>query len=148
MRSCRAARWDAFVAGSPGATFSIARVAEIITEVFRHRTHFLYVERAGRIQVLPLAHVKSVLFGDALVCFLRRLWRCGRQSSTLRPCSRRGARALAQRLAVDHLEMRNVSARHPSGRQDLYVTFRRRSCRRRSQPARGAAQAAGNGAQA
>src|SRR5947208_1798837 len=65
----QAARWDAFVAGCLGATFfHRSGWQQIITDVFRHRTHFLYVERAGRIEgVLPLAHVKSVLFGDALV---------------------------------------------------------------------------------
>ena len=42
--------------------------SEIIESVFRHRTHFLYAEEAGRIVgVLPLAHVDSWLFGAALV---------------------------------------------------------------------------------
>src|SRR5260221_250052 len=64
-----AARWDAFVAGCRGATFfHRSGWQQIIGEVFRHRTHFLYAQRAGHIEgVLPLAHVKSVLFGDALV---------------------------------------------------------------------------------
>ena len=36
------------------------------------------------------------------------------------------AQALAERLEVDHLELRNVAARHPDWpTQDLYVTFRK-----------------------
>ena len=57
---------------SPGAAdatfFHRAGWQQMIEDVFRHRTHFLYAERAERIDgVLPLAHVKSLLFGDALV---------------------------------------------------------------------------------
>ena len=64
-----AVRWDAFVAQCSGATFfHRSGWRRVIEEVFRHRTHFLYAQRAGRIEgVLPLAHVKSFLFGDALV---------------------------------------------------------------------------------
>src|SRR5437763_15463068 len=64
-----AGRWDAFVMGCPEAThFHRSGWQEIIESVFRHRTHFLYPEEAGRIVgVLPLAHVDSWLFGNALV---------------------------------------------------------------------------------
>jgi len=67
--SCAAARWDAFVAGCGSATFfHRAGWQQVIAEVFRHRTHFLYAERDGRIEgVLPLARVRSLLFGDAMV---------------------------------------------------------------------------------
>jgi FemAB-related protein (PEP-CTERM system-associated) len=124
-----AARWDAFVATCRGATFfHRSGWQQIIAEVFHHRTHFLYVERAGRIEgVLPLAHVKSVLFGDALVSLPFAVYggvvaETGDAATVLED----GAQALAQRLAVDHLEMRNVAARHPDWpTQDLYVTFRK-----------------------
>jgi len=124
-----AARWDAFVAGCPGATFfHRSGWQEVITEVFRHRTHFLYVERAGRIEgVLPLAHVKSVLFSDALVSLPFAVYGgVAAESADAATALEEGAQVLAQRLAVDHLEMRNVVARHPEWpRQDLYVTFRK-----------------------
>ena len=124
-----AARWDAFVAECRGATFfHRSGWQEIITDVFRHRTHFLYVERAGRIEgVLPLAHVKSVLFGDALVSLPFAVYGgVVAESGDAATALEEGAQALAQRLAVDHLEMRNVAARHPEWpRQELYVTFRK-----------------------
>ena len=63
------ARWEAYVAGAPAATFfHRAGWRAILHEVFRHPTFFLYAERAGSIEgVLPLAQVKSRLFGNALV---------------------------------------------------------------------------------
>src|SRR4051812_36826821 len=64
-----AARWDAFVLGCRSATFfHRSGWQRIIENVFAHNTYFLYVERAGNIEgVLPLAHIKSFLFGNALV---------------------------------------------------------------------------------
>lgn len=57
-------RWDAFVFQCPEATFfHRAGWQEIVSGVFRHTTYFLYAERDGAIEgVLPLAHVKSLLF--------------------------------------------------------------------------------------
>jgi hypothetical protein len=62
-------RWDAFVERCPAATFfHRAGWQRIIGSVFRHRTWFLYAERDGVIEgVLPLARIKSVLFGHSLV---------------------------------------------------------------------------------
>lgn len=63
-----AARWNAFVYACAGATF-FHRIEwrEIIHKVFRHRTHYLLAERAGEVvAVLPLAEVKSRLFGHAI----------------------------------------------------------------------------------
>ena len=68
------ARWDEFVATAQGATFfHRAGWKTVIESAFGHRTHFLYVERndgdgVARIDgVLPLAEMKSLLFGHALV---------------------------------------------------------------------------------
>ena len=64
-----AARWEAFAAGCASATF-FHRLGwrAIIEDVFRHRTHYLLAERGGEIAgILPLAQVKSRLFGHALV---------------------------------------------------------------------------------
>ena len=62
-------KWDAFVEACPEATFfHKSGWQQVLTEVFAHRTHFLYAERSGEIEgVLPLAQVKSVLFGNTLV---------------------------------------------------------------------------------
>src|SRR5437762_12166231 len=60
--------WDAFVERCPAATFfHKAGWKRVLEESFGHRTHFLYAERSGQIVgVLPLAQVKSRLFGSAL----------------------------------------------------------------------------------
>ena len=62
------ARWDAFVFRCPVATFfHRAGWQEVIADVFGHRTWFLYAERDGEIVgVLPLAQVKSLLFGNSM----------------------------------------------------------------------------------
>jgi len=127
--AAEASRWDAYVAGCPGATFfHRSGWQRLIEDVFRHRTHFLYAQRAGRIEgVLPLAHVRSVLFGDALVSLPFAVYG-GVAADTPEAATalEDEAQALARRLGVDHLELRNVAARHPEWpTQDLYVTFRK-----------------------
>ena len=54
-----APRWDAFVDRCPEATFfHRTQWREIIESVFRHRTHYLYAERAG-----DIVGEHTVLFG-------------------------------------------------------------------------------------
>ncbi|MEO8304490.1 MAG: FemAB family XrtA/PEP-CTERM system-associated protein [Betaproteobacteria bacterium] len=123
------ARWDAFVAQSGSATFfHRSGWQRILEEVFRHRTHYLYAHRDGRIEgVLPLARVKSVVFGDALVSLPFAVYG-GVAADTAEAATalEREAEALAGSLKVDHLELRNIDARHPDWpTQDLYVTFRK-----------------------
>ena len=62
-------RWDEFVAACPAATFfHRSGWQRLIREIFRHRTYFLYAERAGVVEgILPLAHVRSLLFGNGLI---------------------------------------------------------------------------------
>lgn len=124
-----AACWDRFVASCPTATFfHRAGWQRIIARVFRHRTHFLYVERDGAIEgVLPLAHVKSLLFGNGLVSLPFAVYggvaAIDEQAAELLEAE---AQALAGKLGVEHLELRNVAPRHPDWpTQDLYVTFRK-----------------------
>ena len=124
-----AARWDAFVAGCPTATFfHRAAWQTIIAEVFGHPTYFLYAERDGVIEgVLPLAQVRSVLFGNALVSLPFAVY--GGVAASSREAAdalESEAQVVARQLGVDHLELRNVVARHADWpRQDLYVTFRK-----------------------
>ncbi len=123
-----ARRWDAFVQSCPAATFfHRAGWQRVIAGVFRHPTHFLYAERDGRIEgVLPLAHVRSLLFGKALVGLPFAVYG-GVAASNEEAAAALEAQAqqLAQRLGVEHLELRHVTRRHPDWPlQDLYVTFR------------------------
>ncbi len=122
-------RWDEFVFACPEASFfHRAGWQHIIRKVFRHRTYFLYAERNGIIEgVLPLAHVKSMLFGNALVALPFAVY--GGVAATNQEAAQaleaESAR-LAEQLAVDHLEFRNLKQRHSDWpAQDLYVTFRK-----------------------
>ena len=122
-------RWDAYVAGCRSATFfHRSGWRDVIEDVFHHRTHFLYAQRAAGIEgVLPLAHVKSLLFGNALVSLPFAVYG-GVAADTPEAATalEEEAQALAQRLGVNHLELRNVTPRHPDWpTQDLYVTFRK-----------------------
>ena len=123
------ARWDEFVAGCATATFfHRAGWQQIIAEVFRHPTHFLYAERDGAIEgVLPLAHVRSLLFGKALVSLPFAVYGgVAANSDQAADLLETEAQKLATELSVEHLELRNVQARHAEWpTQDLYVTFRK-----------------------
>lgn len=122
-------RWDAFVATCPEATF-FHRSAwqKIIAEVFRHPAYFLYAEDDSGIRgILPLAHVKSLLFGNALIALPFAVY--GGIAAVDAEAVKEleiAAQALARSLGVDHLEFRNLRPRHPEWpSQDLYVTFRK-----------------------
>ena len=124
-----AARWDAFVVGHrEGTFFHRAGWQQVIEEVFRHRTHYLYALRAGRIEgVLPLAHVRSFLFGNALVSLPFAVYGgVVADNAEAAVMLEAEAQRLAAEIGADHLEMRNLAARHPDWpTQDLYVTFRK-----------------------
>src|SRR3954447_1580875 len=68
LDAASAPAWDRFVESMPNGTFfHRAAWADIFASAFRHTPHFTYAERDGAITgVLPLAHVKTALFGNAL----------------------------------------------------------------------------------
>ena len=122
-------RWDEFVARCPEATF-FHRIGwrTIIEEIFRHRCHYLLAERDGEISgVLPLAEIKSRLFGHALVSLAFGVY--GGPAADDEESERALIEAsvtLAHARGVDHLELRNRRPhRRDWPRQDLYVTFRK-----------------------
>ncbi len=122
-------RWDAFVDACPAATFfHRAGWAEVLRQAFGHRAHFLYAEADGTIQgVLPLGHIRSRLFGNALIstpfCVL------GGAVGDEAACTalEKAAIELAQSLQVDHLELRHSQPHHPvwPAKRELYVNFRK-----------------------
>ena len=124
-----AARWDGFVAACPQATFfHRAGWQRVLRDTMRHDTHFLYCEVDGRIEgVLPLAHVRSLLFGSSLVSLPFAVYGgVAANNAAAADALEAEAQRLAQQLGVAHLEMRNVQARHSDWpAQDLYVTFRK-----------------------
>ena len=123
------ARWDEFVSACSEATFfHRAGWKTIMEKAFGHRPHFLYVESNGKIEgVLPLAEVKSRLFGHSL-CSLPFCVYGGpaANSNQARRALDLAAQKLAAELNVDHLEYRSVTASHSDwAHKELYVTFRK-----------------------
>ncbi|HWR79402.1 MAG TPA: FemAB family XrtA/PEP-CTERM system-associated protein [Pseudomonas sp.] len=124
-----ARRWDYFVAICARATFfHRAGWQKIVSDVFRHNSYFLYAERNGVIEgVLPLGHVKSLLFGNALVSLPFAVYGgVAANSAEAADALEAEAQKIAQQLRVDHLEFRNLEQRHADWpTQDLYVSFRK-----------------------
>ncbi|MDY0747236.1 FemAB family PEP-CTERM system-associated protein [Paucibacter sp. R3-3] len=124
-----AARWDAFVLACPQATFfHRAGWLKLIEQQFGHQGFFLYAERAGEIVgVLPLAQVKSRLFGHSLVSLPFGVYGgVAAGDDEAANALEAEAQAIAKRIGAEHLEFRNVAPRHADWpKQDLYVTFRK-----------------------
>ena len=123
------ARWDAFAAACPSATFfHRAGWERILREVFRHDTHYLFASDASGIRgVLPLAHVQSRLFGRSLSSLpFAAYGGVAALDTEAEAALVMRAEQLARELGVEHLELRNTERRHPEWpAQDLYVTFRK-----------------------
>ncbi len=125
-----AAEWDAFVMACPQATFFHRSAWQgILQDVFRHTTHYLYTaDGEGRVTgVLPLAHVNSLLFGNALTSLPFAVYGgVVAEDEASAAALEAEAQRLAQQLGVQHLELRGLQARHADWPvQDLYVTFRK-----------------------
>jgi FemAB-related protein (PEP-CTERM system-associated) len=129
LDAAAASRWDEFVHACPeGTFFHRAGWQKVLRDVFHHDTYFLYAERAGRIEgVLPLAHVKSLLFGHSLVGLPFAVYGgVAANDASAADALELEAQRLARELGVAHLELRNVRVRHADWPlQDLYVTFRK-----------------------
>jgi FemAB-related protein (PEP-CTERM system-associated) len=122
-------RWDAYVEQAPEATFFHKSGWQTVLErAFGHTSHYFYAEQDGNIVgVLPLAEVKSWLFGHALIStpFCVYGGPVG-DSQTVIDGLIDAACQLADTLRVDHLELRNQKRlRENWPCKDLYFTFRR-----------------------
>jgi len=122
-------QWDEFVENSSVATFfHKAGWKEVIEKSFGHKTYFLYFEKQGKITgILPLVHVKSLLFGNALssCAFCVYGGVIADDDESYKALDHKACE-LAEQLGVDHLEMRNrkqTTAERPY--KELYVTFRK-----------------------
>ena len=134
LDAAQAPAWDAFVRAQPDATFfHLAAWRQIIERSFRHRSHYVFAERDGAIVgILPLAQVKTRLFGNALVsvpfCVYGGLLAADAEAAAALAAH---AIELMRKLDVPVLEFRNREpqpwldeAEWPA-RSDLYVTFRK-----------------------
>jgi FemAB-related protein (PEP-CTERM system-associated) len=129
MGSQDRARWDDFVDRCPEATFfHRAGWRQVMEEAFGHSAWFMYAEADGQIQaVLPLAQVKSRLFGNTLCslpfCVYGGIAALNREAADAVDTA---AQALAGRLKVDHLEYRQMHPTHTDWlHKTLYATFRK-----------------------
>ena len=125
--------WDAFVTGQPGGTFfHLTGWRRVIGRAFGHPTHYVLAERDGAITgVLPLVHVRSRLFGQALVsnpfCVYGGPLAADAESADALADH---AATLLRRTGVPSLEFRFL---HPEPEREgwvsradqLYVTFRK-----------------------
>lgn len=123
------AAWEDFVNATPAATFfHRAGWKRVIERAFGHRCYFLYAERSGQVEgVLPLAHVNSRLFANALISTPFCVYG-GAVATSEAALDALYARAceLARELGVEYFETRESQPRHDDWpRKDLYYTFRR-----------------------
>lgn len=100
----------------------------VLERAFGHRPHFLYAERNGQVAgILPLAEVRSMLFGHSLVstpfCVYGGIVA---DSADVADALRAYACRLAEELRVDALELRNFQPSETGWPvKDLYYTFRK-----------------------
>lgn len=129
LEPAAAARWDTFVDDCPEATFfHRAGWRRVIECAFGHPAHYLYAETDGRVEgVLPLVHLRSRLFGNALISTPFCVYGGAAAGSVpARQALETAACELAERLGVDYLELRNRQPQHADWpKKDLYVTFRK-----------------------
>jgi FemAB-related protein (PEP-CTERM system-associated) len=122
-------RWDDYVQRAETATFFHRAGWKVVLErAFGHNTYFLYAQDEGVIVgILPLAQVKSALFGNTLsslpFCVYGGIVADNEQVAQV---LRQEACRLADTLQVGALEFRN---RHASNAawpvKELYYTFRK-----------------------
>ena len=122
-------RWDAYVDSASAATFfHRAGWKTVLESAFGHSTYFLYAQDDGEIVgVLPLAQVKSALFGNTLsslpFCVYGGIVA---DNDVAESALREAACRLAQNLKVGALELRNMSASTADWPvKELYFTFRK-----------------------
>jgi len=122
------AEWDRFVTSAAlGTFFHLSGWKSIIDAELGHRCYWLVARREHRISgVFPLCWVRSRIFGDSLVSLPLAVYGgvCANDPDSYFSLLEAG-RALANRLGVKYLEMRNRTEPYATSLpgRDLYVTF-------------------------
>lgn len=121
--------WDRFVyTAAQGTFFHRTAWRDVIRRAFGHRCHYLYAEQDGEVVgVLPLAHVKSRLFSNALISMPFCVYGGVVAVDDLaRHALETAAQELAHKRRVDYLEIRNIAPKRTDWvHNPLYVTFRK-----------------------
>ncbi|HEU0156663.1 MAG TPA: peptidoglycan bridge formation protein FemAB, partial [Stellaceae bacterium] len=124
-------RWDQFVGACGGGTFfHLAGWKRVVERAFKHRTHYLLAERGGAVTgVLPLTHVKSALFGSALISNAFAVYGgpIAADAESLAALEQEAVR-LMDTIPGPVLELRGWSHSRADwpNRADLYAIFRKR----------------------
>lgn len=121
--------WQRYVATHPGATFFHRfEWRALIEREWGHRPHFLIARRGATVVgVLPLAHIRSRLFGSSMLSLPFCVYG-GPLTDDTQALDALDVAALerARAVGVGHLEYRALERRHPDWpTSDLYVTFRK-----------------------
>jgi serine/alanine adding enzyme len=109
------ARWDAYVDAHPHAhQYHRSAWKRIIESAFHHDTYYLFSESSSGVVngVLPLARLRSRMFGDFLVSvpYVNYGGCCADNEAIEEELLREGVR-VANELGVDHLEVRTETPR-------------------------------------
>ena len=122
--------WDAFVRAAPDATFfHLSGWQRVIEQAFGHATHYILAEQDGAVVgVLPLARMRTRLFGDALISTPFCVYG-GPVGATPEATAALTEHAigLMRSLGVPSLEFRHLHAPPADWeeREGLYFTFRK-----------------------
>ncbi len=128
-RDSDADRWDNYVFSHEQATF-FHRIGwkTVIEQSFGHKTYYLMAEAGENlIGILPLAHSKSLFFGNALVSLPFCVYGgVVADNSEAREALEQKACELAVQLGVDYLEIRNRErTREDWPYKSVHATFRK-----------------------
>lgn len=120
--------WDRFVISSQsGSFYHLTGWKTVVERILGHRCFMLVARSEGAITgVFPISWVRSRLFGDCLVSMPLAVYGgiCTENRDAYFSLLEAG-KALANRLGVQYLEMRNRTELFPAALpgKDLYVTF-------------------------
>lgn len=122
--------WNDFVEAHPeGTPFHLTQWRNAVELTFGHDSYYIAAWRDGAVcGVLPLFHVKSRLFGSMLVSVAFAVYGGALADDEETAMALESeALAIADRLGVDYLELRDRGEAHGDGKDgnNLYFTFRK-----------------------
>ncbi|MCK5696598.1 MAG: FemAB family PEP-CTERM system-associated protein [Gammaproteobacteria bacterium] len=121
--------WDDYVNQHPDATFfHLFGWKKALEMTVKHKNYYLYALNGETIVgVLPLGHIKSLLFGNTLVSTPFAVYGgILADNDEVKSLLRQAACDLAEKLKVDHLELRNLKRENPDWpTKELYVYFKK-----------------------